>query len=358
MRSNNLWTTEGISGVCQNELTAGLVHRAVAAFAGRLVRQHDGSVGESREPGSRPKVVVAGDGRPLAAELLFAAAEAARWAGCDVIEQGDSASGAVVASIRQIAAEGGLLVGNAPSETHTASVSFFGHAGAPWSLHGSLDEVKASFDMGQSRPVRAAGASQRRLIETEHGKLIQPGTLVLQRGLRIVFDSACRPLECRLRELLSEQCQLIAPEPLPLSRPAPGKPTSPRPTIRQRREKMVARQVIADAADVGIWVDGIGEACTIIDDRGLAILPDKLVAVLARCPFDETENSIDFVEGTTREAAFHQFARNGATLAGDQQGRIWFRTTDGPPLLDALLTVVRLMTLLDATNQPLRKLVS
>jgi phosphomannomutase len=346
--SRSLWTFEGLSGVCQNELTPQFVHRAAAAF-GAHVFQHS-----NRE---RPKLVLAGDGRPIAAELLAAAGEAICWAGADVIELSNACAGAIITAVRHFAAQGGLLVGNAPSEPRMASISFFGPEGVPWSLDGSLDAVKLSCEKGCSRPVRTAGSSERRSIEDEY-RAAYKNSSEFRRPLRIVFDSACGPLRSQLKELLAAECRLIQPEPLPLPNRSSAKPAAVRPTFREQREKMIARQVVVDSADFGIWIDGIGEACTLIDDRGLPIPPKTLVAVLARSPFDETDYSSDYVETTTREAMFHRLANSNAMIAGDKQGRIWFRTTESAPQLDALFTLLRLLKLLNETSQPLRKLVS
>src|SRR5690606_22913308 len=76
---DDLWTSEGLQGICQNQLTPAVVRRTAEAFAAELL---------VRAGTERPRVVLAGDGRPLTAELLAAAGEGLRWSGCDVFEIG------------------------------------------------------------------------------------------------------------------------------------------------------------------------------------------------------------------------------------------------------------------------------
>lgn len=344
---HDLWSAEGLSGIYQNELTALVVYRAAAAFAACLREQTQGI----REPA--PKILVAGDGRPLTMELLSAAAEAVCWCGCDVLEAGEAASDDVSVAVRRFRAQGGLLVGNVLSEARTASVSFYGENGMPWSISGRLESVKVAFDRAAPRPVRNAGKVQRLPIDEARGKDLK--TLKLLRPLRIVLDSACGPLRTRLSKFLPVDCQLIQPQPLP-SQAAAGKPRSSKATFREQREKMISRQVVADGADFGIWIDGLGEACTVVDDRGLVVASDTLVSILARCPLDEMDASSEFAGRVDREGLWQRNLNGQTAISGNDQGHVLFRDEMGEPRLTGLLAFQRLISLLNLTGEPLRKL--
>ena len=336
-----LWTSEGLSGVCQNELTSSVVRRAAAAFAAVLFAQTGGT---------RPRVVLANDGRPMTAELFASSAEAMLWAGCDVIELGVAGSSTVAATVRGQNAVGGLVIGNAPAEARTASISFFGANGLPWSLGGSLDLVRDLYCNGCTRPSRTAGRSERR---TAIDPLpVEP----LQRPLRIVLDTACGPVQDWLARHSAANGRFISPAPLPPAAPTFGKPGGARPSFRARREKMVIRQVIADAADFGLWIDGNSEACSVIDDRGMIVSPRTLLELLARCPWDETDIAVKYINHATQETLGRRALGERSALCGDALGRVWHCLPDAPPQFDSRLVLLGLMRLLVDSGQPLRKL--
>ena len=341
-----LWTDEGVSGVCHNQLTGQLAHRVARAFATHIIEHNQDA---------RRTILVAGDGRPLTVELVAATAESIQWCGCDVIELSDASSGGLTLAIHKFQAHGGVLIGNGPSESHTASLTFFAAGGKPLSCDGCLGQIKTRSDRGHARPVRSAGNLTRGSIDAEYGAAFQ-NYLGFQRISRIVIDSASGPLMRWLKQLLPAGCQLIRPQTYPMVAASSAKPSKPGPTFRQHREKMIARQIIADAAEFGIWIDGNGEACTVIDDRGLPIAPQTLVTLLAKCPTDESDEIVTFVENKTRESTYLQLSAGNTTLATDSQGRIWHRTADGAYQLDALYVLARLFAMLKLTGRPLRKL--
>jgi len=343
-----LWTGEGIAGIYLNQVTAQVVRRAAGAFATCVFKQR-------AEP--RPQIVVAHDGRALTAELYASVAEAVMWCGGDILELGQSYSADVARAVRHFSADGGLLVGNVMGQSHTASLSFYGALGTPWSLGGSLDAVKALDESGFKRPVRNAGKATRVSMEgigkrragfNEMGRSGSP--------LKVVVDTASAVLLERLTAALPVGSELIQPQSLPLAMNSVDAKDLPRPSFRQVREKMIARQVVASGADLGIWIDGIGEVCSIFDSRGLAVPMEQLVRLLARCPFDEIDLAVENVAGATREQAYQEFEKLAAMIAGDGVGRIWFREAKDA-CLDALLPVLRLIDILEATGLPLRKLI-
>lgn len=343
---------EGIAGVCQNALTPAVARRAATAFAAHLFDQAGTS---------RPTVVFATDGRLLTAELSAATAEALRWSGCDLIDMGEATSAEVSHAMRCDGADGGLLVGNLLSESRTASFSFLGPQGRPWSLGDSLDAVRQRCDEGVTRPRRTAGSLRRRaaapsMVPTvEGGENGGPPSAEDSPPLRIVIDTACQRLESQLGQQLAGIARLIIPQPLPLPLLTENHANAPQLTFRQRREKMVSRQIIADGADVGIWIDGLGEACTIFDDRGLPISVRQLLALLARAPYDELDATTLFCTGLNRESHWQAFFCSPAELIADDSGRIGMRLSDGFPCFDAGLVLTRLTGLLKQIDQPLRK---
>ena len=174
--------------------------------------------------------------------------------------------------------------------------------------------------------------------------------------LRFVLDSNCIPWIGYLRELTRPvACRIL------LCRPP--------------RDRL-GSQVTEEKAHFGLHVDDDGEICRLVDERGLAVPPEHLSALLAVSPSDASgETPIVLEEGTSpsfvrrieslgrrvvlssplRGEMARTMRQNGAILGGGPSGRLW-HAGDGLPLPDALRTLTRLLTLLSRSDRPLSEI--
>jgi phosphomannomutase len=343
----SLWSSEGIQGVCHNELTAPLVRHFAGAFAAVLFDQRT-------DASSIPTVVAASDGRSLTAELFAAAAEGTRWAGCRVIEVGKVPAGAVCLALDEFAADGAIYLGNPPGEPHTVGVRLWGNGGRPWSFGGTLNQVKERFEQGFARPSRMAGPVERQSIDGIYCNSLGRMFHAL-RPLAFVIDTASAPLLRCLNEFLGTSgCRMIRPESLPAQRLVHDKTKQRKPSFCERRWQMVARQVTSDAADFGVWMDGDGESCRWFDEQGRPIELAQLMTAFAR----QSERDINMSQITiesTHEIAARRLMTDGGAIIGSEAGSVWFRTGDGLPRSDALVSLGGLLNLLSKSDAPLSR---
>jgi phosphomannomutase/phosphoglucomutase len=326
-------------------------------------------------------VILGGDGRSLTAELLAAASEGLRAAGCRVIDTGAVTSGCLARAIAAREADGGLHVSNAAGWSHTASLRAWGQRGCPWSAPGRLVAVRQIFENGVDRPVRSYGALERSAVEDVYLSELQDCFHAL-RPLRVVLDTSCGPLAKLLERLLSNSaCQIIRPrEPDTHARAdsSGGTPKRPAPqSFLQGRLELVRRQVRADRAHFGVWIDGDGEVFHLIDERGFRVHPERCLVMLARHRIGRQPESAVVLErdaspqtlqaitsmggrvtlaDATRQAIFEAMATGGAVIAGGPSGRVFIAADAvdaGVAAADALRMLSLLLPLLSQTDRPL-----
>ena len=246
-----LFDDEGISGVLLNELTAAVARRAAIAF-GLHLRDHIDREGW-------PRVVLAGDARRLTSPLVAAAAEGLRFAGCHVTDIGQGTTGCLALAMWQSVSDGGLLIGNATDRHERASLRFW-HAGRPLSRGHELDELESRFHAEANRPTRRYGSLERVSFEAEYLATLA-GYYHGLRPLRVVLDTDCRPLVEYARLLVeSLECRFLHDF------------DDPRP---------LADRVVANRAHFGVRIDGIGETCRAVDERGVDVPGERLFGLIA-----------------------------------------------------------------------------
>jgi phosphomannomutase len=377
-RAVGFLTDEGAGGTSLNDLSAGDVRLLVTAAAAH-----------SREIAAgvaSPLWLVGGDERSLTAELVAAAVDGLRFAGCDVVELGGVTAGSLVWAARHMRAQAALLVGNSAGVPHGASVQLFGGGGEPWSAGGDLDSVRAILEAGPLRGVRRSGSLRRWHAEPGYLDGCRERFHAL-RPLRLVLDTASQPLLRQLRavlartgvSVLSVQPPAIAPRTPTVSAPAEN------PYVARRLE-WIAHTVRKEHADLGAWIDGDGQRSIVFDERGQILDVDQLVTALAARPLSGSlslaesppsplscsppaESPLSSLtcslppagrarEGgcparveATRQAMYQTMLHSGATLGRDQAGRIWLAEPE--PTVDALLMLATLLGLLSETDRPL-----
>jgi phosphomannomutase len=363
-----LFHEEGAGGVYLNDLAPAAARDIAAAF-GQLFSK-------AGPTAPNPSVILAGDGRAISAELSAAASEGLRLGGCNVIDVGPATAACLAFAVDHLSAAGGMLVGNPSDKPHRVGLQFWAAEAMPLSTGGSLEPVVQLYQHGVDRPARRFGDLHRAAAEEPYLAAFAECYHAL-RPLRIVIASASGPLVTYLQRLAATvACQVIP------CRVAPGE---------------LPEQIRADAGHFAACVDGDGETCRVLDERGQPVPADRLLLLLAEqacstaalgCadpalqrnspPGAAVLQSLDdrpaaivleastpaaigrrieelggraVMGGTSRAEMAAAMRKQGAILGGGPTGRFWHLVA-GVPLPDALMTITRLLMLLSRSDEP------
>jgi len=346
-----LFDDEGISGVLLNELTPEVARRAAVAFGLLLRQQH--------EAPAWPTVVLAGDGRRPSAPLVAAAARGLRFAGCHVLDLGQTTAGCLTFALRGSAADAALLVGNPGRIPWRATLQFW-QAGRPSSRDMGLERLEVLYNGNLDRPTRQFGSLRRVAFETEYLDSLAEYYHTL-RPLRVVLSTDCRPLIDYVRRLSrSLECRFfdhaLGSEPL-------------------------AEQIIRHEAHFAVVIDGNGETCGAVDETGTPVPEEHLLRLIARHLItahqeqkdpDNTSEPTIILENETSTQTAEALAQLGyrvvradrrraemvravehenALLGGGPGGRLWYRRS-GHVAADALVTSSLLLVILSQSDRP------
>lgn len=346
-RQTRLFNDEGAGGVYLNDLDPRIAQRMAVALGVFLKRLPGKQQRGKRHPNSSdtesPKVVVAGDGRPIAPEIVAATVEGLRWAGCDVVDLGAATAPSLAFALTKCQAAGGLLVGNPRGNAQTIGLKFWTDGPASMAPGSALEAIHALFETPPSRPQRRYGRLSRFQIDSDYLAPLAEQYHAL-RPLRFIVDTTCPPLLGYIERLIADTaCQVLSPR-------------------------------AASGAHFAIHVDDDGERCRLSDERGHPVTPERLLVLLARnLPTDGPRGPIVLEEGTSgrtvdeirslghhvlvsdpRRAEMNLTMNNHrATLGGGATGRYWFRSTAGHHAADALAALSHLLKALSQTDRPL-----
>jgi phosphomannomutase len=393
----SLFHDEGAGGVYLNDLTPAAARHIAAAFGVVVQQEGRGERGEGRgdreKPtvhhssfiiphSSNPSVLLAGDGRPITAELVAAVSDGLRWSGCDVVDIGPATAACLAFAVHHCPAAGGVLVGNPGQEPHRVGLQFWTAGPRPLSAGGTLEPIVQLYQCGVSRPKRSVGAMRRFQADVPYLAALSQHYHAL-RPLRVVVDSASKPLVEYLKKLAaSVACQVI---------------------LCRTIGRDLPEQVRADAAHFAVRVDGDGETCRVLDGQGCPVPTERLLLLLAPgvasykdeqplralnreprpvvAPGTATtgrgfmldaprtvvlenatppvvaerleQRGMHVVMSSPRRAGMAAAMReHGALFGGGPSGRFWYAEA-GVPLPDALMTITRLLTLLSRSDEPL-----
>jgi phosphomannomutase len=301
-----------------------------------------------------PSILLAGDGRAITAELSAAVGEGLRWSGCDVTDISPATAACLAFSVHHLQAAGGILVGNPTDQPHLVGLQFWDAGPRPLSAGGPLDAIAERYQTGVDRPARSYGALRRFQADAPYLAAMSSHYHAL-RPLRFVIDSACGPLvECMGKRAAAVACQVIR--------------------CRVARHDL-PEQIRTAAAHFAVCVDGDGETCRVLDERGQAVPAERLLLLLARCwlPTTDAQPATILLEESTPQAIGRRIEELGgrvatsharradmatamqehhAALGGGPSGRFW-HVDAGVPLPDALMTITRLLVLLSRSDEPL-----
>ncbi len=342
-RPRSLFHEEGAGGVYLNDLTPAAARQVAAAFAAVM-----------RDSGPNASIILASDGRPLTAEVTAAVGEGLRFGRCDVMDIGPATAACLAFAVQHFNSAGGILVGNPSHEPHLVGLQFWSTGPRPLSGDAGLEAIAQRYQAGVDRPAREYGDLRRAAATAPYLNAIREHYHAL-RPLRVVIDSASRPLVEYLNELTATvACQVI-------------------PNRVARHD--LPQQVRADGAHFAVCVDGDGESCRVLDEQGRAVSAERLLLLLARsreadglnqeppCVVVEEGASQRMRErlksagvriatcGTRRADMAAAMSQHGACLGGGSAGRFWHRIA-GLALPDALMTVTELFVLLSRSDEP------
>jgi len=271
-----------VGGVYLNDLDPLAARQIAAALGVRLLR---------RSPRA-PLLAVAGDGRAMTCEMVAAAGEGLRWAGCNVVDIGPATAACLRFAAAHLRAAGGLMVGNPGDRPHLVALKFFdaaagsagggetadllrteqeitvpGKGAVPFSLRENRDSPPVIPGLilrdrrlpGVDRPTRTFGSLRRFQAEKPYLATLADSYHAL-RPLRLLLDSTCAPLIGYLRELTA--------------------PTACRIVLRRDAGERVPEQIIADKAHFAVSTDGDGETVAVFDQRGRRVERRRLAALL------------------------------------------------------------------------------
>lgn len=351
--SPSLFTEEGLAGVYLNDLSPALARQVAAAFGVYLTRRSTAPLGD---------VALAGDGRALTPELTAAASDGLRWAGLNVVDLGAATSASFTLALDHLDAAGGLFIGNATGEASTVGLKFWGAAGRPISAGSELQAIQTLCEQGVDRPTRSSGGLSRFQAEGLYLSGLADDFHAL-RPLRLVLDTGCQPLVGYFRRLAgSVACELV------ICREAADGPASGALSLAER--------VAVERAHFGVAIDGDGEACRFVDERGADATAEAMLAVIAAFLLGRQPGAIIVVEQETNSATIDRLAAAGAKvvrsessraamdaamrerqaiLGGGASGRFWFGNQ--PPMLDGLKTLSLVLTILSQSDRPFSNVV-
>lgn len=355
------FTSEGFESFSANQFDPPLARRFATALATIAWEWH-------RDPSRSPSILVGADGHWSTAELVAAACEALQLSGCQAVETGavTSASLGVLGQHRR--ADAAVWIGNFTGEPHAIGFKLWGKHGRPWSSPGELDNLQEHYQAaGAARPKRRGGGLQR----ASAGDMYVPPLASFFHGLRplrFVLDTTCEPLVRYFHALNAHgACQALR-----------GRGTTLQATdvnnsdfsFAERRVEAVGQQVLADRAHFGLWIDGDGETCRLVDELGVAVDGEILLLALAEYICRERPGVPLFIEhgasnelttalaragasvvrgGGTRQDAYDAIVAAGAVFGGGSTGRFWFGGE--PPVADALMTLSVFLTLISQSDR-------
>jgi hypothetical protein len=116
----------------------------------------------------------------------------------------------------------------------------------------------------------------------------------------------------------------------------------------------ISHEVVLSGAHFGYWIDGAGECCQLVDERGQRVAADDL-SVLLKCIIagsaTEPPEAIGSHLGLCREHLGGQMlAVPAPCLLEDGRGRYWFAGRAAP---DGLAVLCKLLRVLSRSDLPL-----
>jgi phosphoglucosamine mutase len=348
-----LFGTDGIRGVANRDLTAGLALE-VSAAAARVLGTSDGS--------RRPFAVVGRDPR-ASSEFLDAAVTAGlASSGVDVRRVGVLPTPGVAYLIAATGADFGVMISASHNPMPDNGIKFFARGG-----HKLDDDVEAAIEasMGADAPLPIGGQVGRVSDERDPvSRYVSHLTSTVQTslaGLRVVIDCAeGAAATAGPQAFIEAGAQVVAihdtPNGLNINDGCGSTNLDP-----------LREAVVAERADVGFALDGDADRCLAVDARGETVDGDQILAILALALRERgglvgdtvvatvmsnlgfllamRDAGIDVVQAKVGDRyVLEEMRLGGYTLGGEQSGHVIMsdHATTGDGILSALHVASRM----------------
>jgi len=339
------WTASGLEGSQWSDIDVEVARRFAAALASDIWRRAPHSV--------VPAVLVGSDGTWHTADHVPAICRTLELRGLRAVEVGAVTTAALAHGVTQAAASGAIWIGGASSDPHGLALRAWRGA-IPASSPGSLDDLRAAYEGDSRREKRSGGRHDRLSIEPDYLQTLS-GSYHGLRPLVVALETACGPLVRDWHSLTAETgCRLIVPE----------------------RGRPLGELVPKQRAHFGLWIDGAGQRCLLVDERGVAIDSRRLLLALATHALrsqpgmtialgDDLGDAVSaqlrglgartIFGGATSEEMARAMQTAGADFGADGAGHFWFGGAAAAP--DALALVSLLLAVLSESDRPISEVV-
>jgi phosphoglucosamine mutase len=363
LSNQRLFGTDGVRGIANAELTPELAFRLGEA-AGRFLA--DGAVG---------RVVVGRDTR-RSGDMLEAALVAGICAsGSDALLAGIVPTPAVAFLLRDLKADGGVVISASHNPSEYNGIKFFSRDG--FKLPDATEDEIEAFVVAETRPLRPTGervgVSLRIADALEryiaHAAATVPGrldglTVALDCGHGAAGNTSAQALRSLGAQVVAINCEWTGTD----INAGCGSTD-----LRPLREL-----VVSSGADVGIAHDGDADRVLAVDETGHGVDGDQIMAICAAAMKREGRLASDTVVGTVMtnlgftvameglgirvlktqvgdRYVLDAMRSTGAVLGGEQSGHIIFleHTTTG----DGLITALQLLRVMRDSGRPLSELI-
>jgi len=356
-----LFGTDGVRGIANADLTIELAARLGEAAAALLAGGHG-------------TIVIGKDTRASGDMLEAAIVAGATAAGCDVLLAGVVPTPAVALLVRELGADAGVVISASHNPAEYNGIKFFDRDGSKLSdeTEDRIEALATAEERG-ARPT-GGGVGTVRVIEdaveryVAHAVATVPGRLD---GLKVALDcghgAASRTSAAAFRALGAQVVAINCDwDGTDINKDSGSTHLAP-----------VTALVTSTGADLGIAHDGDADRTLAVDERGVVVDGDGIMAVCAARMHAEGVLGAETVVGTVmtnlgfdaamREIGVHvlkaqvgdryvleEMRRSGATLGGEQSGHVIFlsHTTTG----DGLITALQLAHAMAAAGKPLSEL--
>ncbi|HEX3727719.1 MAG TPA: hypothetical protein VHV08_15800 [Pirellulales bacterium] len=352
------FTSEALEVPAARDFDAALVRRFAAAVGVYLWQQRHGA-------GEPPQVLVGTSGPAANSELLAATCAALEWAGCHAVELGAATSASIACAAYHFQSDAAILICDAQGPTAQRGLKAWGHRGRPWSSPGELTAVHDLYVGEINRPRRHGGGLRRESVDKLYLAPLRPQLHAL-RPLRLVLDTTCQSVTRFLEQLVSQSgCEVLRPN----ARAAVARTRADRTCMSTRLERLGA-QVVARKAHFGLWINGDGEACQLVDERGTTVAHHRLCQALAAYVRREKPGAMlvrpqglladvqprpgesaarVVAAGGTRQAMFDAIDASDAVCGFGTDGEFWFAGEPTAP--DALMALLLLLVIFSQSDR-------
>lgn len=265
-----------VRGLVPEQFDAALARRIGAAFVEVLgIRSEDGG------PGA---VVIGQDMRPSGDELVAAFADGVCAQGCDVIRIGLASTDGLYFASGDLGLPGAMFTASHnPAEYNGIKLCRAG--AAPVGSETGLRAMRDLVEVGIPPYDGPAGSVTRRDTMPAYASFLRSLVdLSAGRDLSVVIDAGNGMAGLTAPAVLGTQAGLpalplsITPLYFDLDGTFPNHEANP---IDPANLRDLQRAVVAEGADIGLAFDGDADRCFVIDERGVAVTPSAITALIA-----------------------------------------------------------------------------